>query len=184
MQKSKFFSLKRIFDIPKMNTKKICAVALLIAVTVVLSAASGYLRLGNIGKISISFVSVFVASFSFGGIVGGLVATLADFVSYIVNPTGAFIPYLTMIEFLFGFLYGLMFYKLGGKHYIISTAVCDIIQLIINLFLKTFVLSFTFDMPYAATLITRVPICLIQFVLVFAVLVIIRPFLNKITYKE
>ncbi len=183
MQKSRFLSAKRIFHTPKINTKGMCAIALLIAVTVVLSAVSGYLRLGNIGKISISFVSVFVASISFGGIIGGLVATLADVVSYLVNPTGAFIPYLTMIEFLFGFLYGLMFYNLGNRRYIISTAVCDVLQLIINLFLKTFVLSFSFGMPYVATLITRTPICLIQFVLVFVVLVIIRPFLNKITYK-
>lgn len=179
MSKNSFMSAKRIFSVPKLNTKRICAIGLLIAITFVLSAISGYLRLGTIGKLSISFVSVFVASYAFGGVIGGLVAVIADVISFLVNPVGAFIPFLTMIEFVYGFAYGFFFFGLEEKKYSLCVAVCDLFQLFVNVFLKTLVLSAAFGMPYAATLIGRVPMCLLQFVLIFVVLILIKPFVNK-----
>ena len=178
MQKNSFLSTSRIFAVPQMNTKNICSAGLLIAMTIVLSAVSGYLRLGNIGKLSLSFAPVFVASAAFGGITGGFVAAAADIVSYLVNPVGAFIPLLTLIEFIYGFVYGFFFYKLGRKNYVLSVALCDVFQLAVNIFLKSAVLSSAFGNPYTAVLAARIPMSAIQFVRIFAVLILLKPFLR------
>ena len=100
-----FWDLKRIFYVPKFTTKNVCTLGLLIAITVVLSWISGYLRIGNISKLSISFVSVFIAAYAFGGITGGLVGVLADLISCFINPIGPLMIQITLIEFVFGFIY-------------------------------------------------------------------------------
>ena len=114
-----------------------CTIGLLIAVTFVLSYISGYIRIGNISKLTISFISVFVTAYLFGPITGGGVAAAADIISFLVNPTGAFLPQLTLIEFLYGFLYGVFFYRLSDKYYVLKIIIIAIVQNIINMLLKT-----------------------------------------------
>lgn len=176
MPKNNFFSLKRIFALPKPKTENICASGLLIALTVVLSAISGYLRIGNIGKLSLSFASVFAASAAFGGLCGGFVAVVADIISYLVNPVGVFLPYLTGIEFIYGFTYGFFFYKVNEKGYLLRVFLCDIFQLAFNVFIKTAVLSQAFGTPYRALLPVRIPMAALQFAIVFAILTLLKHF--------
>ena len=175
-ENEKFWSLKRIFALPKLDTKKICTIGLLIAVTFVLSYISGYIRIGNISKLSVSFISVFVTAYLFGPVTGGGVAAAADIISFLVNPTGAFLPQLTLIEFLYGFLYGVLFYRLSDKTYILKTVCIAVIQTLVNMILKTYVLSLFYG-PFKAMFISRIPMCALQMAIIILGLVLVKPFL-------
>ena len=176
----KFWSLKRIFYFPKLTTNTVCSLGLLIAITVVLSIISGHLRIGNISKLSISFVSVFIAAYAFGGITGGLVGALADLISCFVNPVGPLMIQITLIEFVFGFIYGLFFYKTCKKKYIALVLICDTIQFVTNIFLKTAVLSASYGTALNVFLISRLPMCIIQMIIIFTVIILIKPLLKTI----
>ena len=110
-----FWNIKRIFYFPELTTKRICTLGLLIAITIVLSMISGHLRIGNFSKLTISFISVFITSYIFGGITGGFVAVVADIISCFINPVGPFMIQITALEFLFGFIYGLFFFRTNIK---------------------------------------------------------------------
>lgn len=173
-----FFNLKRIFHFPRLTTGKVCSLGLLIAITIVLSILSGYLRIGNFSKLSISFVPVFIAAYSFGGIAGGMVAALADIISCFVNPVGPFLPQLTAIEFIYGFIYGIFFYKASPKLYLPTVLICDAFQFWANMLLKTTVLSATYGATFNSYFITRLPMCIVQAIIIFIVLILIKPFLK------
>jgi len=173
-----FWSLKRIFYFPKLTTKKVCALGLLIAITIVLSIMSGYLRIGNFSKLSVSFISVFIAAYLFGGIAGGLVAALADIISCFINPVGAFLPQLTAIEFLYGFVFGLFFYKSKPKLYFITLLICDIFQFVANIILKTAILSSTYGATFNSYFVTRLPMCIVQAIIILIVIILIKPFMK------
>ena len=178
----KFWDYKRIFYFPKLNTKKICTLGLLISITIVLSMVSGNLRIGNFSKLTISFISVFIAAYIFGGITGGLVAAFADIISCFVNPVGPFMIQLTIIEFIFGFVYGLFFYKTIKKLYIPMVILCCVIQFTTNILLKTAVLSLTYNTHFNVFFISRLPMCIIQVIIIITTLILIKPFLKNIRY--
>ncbi len=162
------------------KTKKLCSVAMLIALTVVLSFLSGFLRVGNITKISLSFVSVYFAAAAYGPLTGGLVGACADIASYVINPTGVFLWPLSLIEFFYGFLFGILFFKDFKKKETIRFSVlkvilCVIIRFIADLLLKTPVLMAAGYLPAAfnAAIILRLPsaaaMALIQIVVLFLI---------------
>ena len=98
----------------KLTTKEICIIAMLIAVTVVLSFISGYLRT-PVGKLNISFISVYVCAYLFGPLMGGITGALADLISVWVSASGAPIPLFTVIEFINGFIYLQTMYVFCGR---------------------------------------------------------------------
>ena len=175
-----FWNPKRIFCVPKFTTKTICMLGLLIAISVVLSMISGYLRIGNVIKLSISFIAVFIAAYTFGGITGGLVGVIADLISCYINPVGPLMIQITLIEFLFGFIYGLFFYKLNTKSYIPMLVCCDTIQFVANILLKTMILSISYNADFNSWFIMRLPACTIQMAIIFAVIILIKPFLKNV----
>lgn len=183
LAETKFWSPGRIFYFPVLDAKRICMVGLLIAVTFVLSMISGYIRIGNISKLSVSFISVFIAAYAFGPIIGGIVGAAADIVSFAVNPVGAFIPQLTIIEFVYGFIYGILFFSRKQKMYVFNVALCDIIQFAVNMILKTAVLSSLYTAPFNAMFVSRLPMCILQAVLICVILIMIRPFIDVFLKK-
>lgn len=176
----KFWSAKRIFAFSKFDTKSVCVTGLLIALCAVLSVISGYLRIGAISKLSLSFAAVFLAARLYGASVGAICAAAADIISFAVNPVAAFMPQLTLIEFVYGFIYGFLFYKTKEKMYFLNTLVCVAVLFATNLFLKSFVMSVSFFMPYKALVISRLPLCAVQSVIIFTFIILIRPFLGQI----
>ena len=176
----RFWNSKRIFYLPKLSTKTVCSLGLLIAITVVLSMISGHLRIGNISKLSISFISVFIAAYAYGGITGGLVGALADVISCFVNPVGPLMLQITIIEFVFGFIYGLFFYKTNSKLYVPIVILCNLIQFITNILLKTLVLSLSYNTPFKIFFISRLPMCILQMAIILVVIILIKPFLKTI----
>ena len=175
MSKNKLFK--------KLSVKEQCAIAMLIAITVILGIVSGNLRIGNISKISVSFISVYVAAVLFGPIVGGFVGAAADIVSYFANPTGAYIWQLTLIEFLYGAVFGLFFFwqkKDAPKTvFWLKVIACVLIQFGVNMTVKTFVLMNVGYLPQnfytAASL--RLPSCAVIAVIQLVVLGLLEPFI-------
>ncbi len=169
------------------KTKKICSIAMLIALTVVLSFLSGFLRVGNITKISISFISVYFAAAAYGGVIGGLVGACADIASYIINPTGPFLWPLSIIEFFYGFIFGILFHKdftKKGKHKfnIFKLILCVVIRFLLDLLLKTPVLTMAGYLPSAflAAIALRLPSAAIMAAIQLVILVLINRFSKKI----
>lgn len=142
--KGDFFMFKGV-KLKKLSVYQLCAIAMLIAITTVLSMVSGHLRIGNFSKLSVSFISVYVAAAAFGPVAGGIVGGAADIISYIANPTGAYIPWFTLIEFVNGFLFGVFFYHAEIKKekklfFLVRTLLCVFSQLAINMFVRTYLL--------------------------------------------
>ena len=98
------------------KTKKLCVIAMLMALTVVLSYLSGYMRIGTFMKFSISFVSVYIASALYGPLAGGFVGAGADIISCFVFPMGTLVWEITLIECFYGVLFGIIFYR--GRFFI------------------------------------------------------------------
>lgn len=161
----------------RLGVKQLCTIAVLLSVTVVLSCASGSLRIGNAIKFSVSFISVYVSAAIFGALWGGFVGFAADLVSFLVNPTGAYIWQLGVLEFIYGASYGLFFHgkRRRGKSMAFAVLLCVGVQFLINLFVKTYILMLLGFMPqisFAACVLTRLLSCLFMAVLQAAVIYI------------
>ena len=169
----------------KFNTHKICTIAMLVAIAFVLGALS--IRIGAGIKISFKFLPVFVCSCLYGPVYGGLCGALADFLSYFLNPgSGAFMPQITFVEFLYGFSFGLFFYKseLINKKNISKTIVCVLLNtLVLSLGVMSFILMDLVGLSYTQTLLMRLlssgVTMIVQF---FGILALLRymPLLKKI----
>ena len=125
-----------ILRLKKMSVKELCTVAMLVAITVILSYISGYLRIGPVSKFNISFISVYIAGAAFGPWVGGIVAAMADIVSFLANPTGPFMPWFTVIEFMGGFLFGLILFR-GNRdrsrlNFVFRVVLCVVLQYLVK----------------------------------------------------
>ncbi len=164
----------------KITVKEICIIAMLLALTVVLSYFSGYLRIGTVMKFSVSFISVYMAAMLYGPLAGGFVGAAADLISCFVMPLGALVWEITLIECFYGILFGIVFYR--GRFFIkniyIRVLLCSLIRLLADLFVKTTVLS---NYGYApqncgAALSTRAPGCIAMLVLTVFVLYISERF--------
>lgn len=159
----------------KLNVNQLCTVSVLTAVTAVLSVISGYLRFGSFGKISISFISVYISAAAFGPFIGGLVGGFADIISYAANPIGVYLWPLAFIEYAYGFIFGVFFFGSAcgnNKVSCIKTVVCVLVQFAANITLKTFILMKFGYAPssYAAAAIIRIPSCLITALLQLVVI--------------
>ncbi len=161
----------------KITTKELCTVSMLIAITVVLSYLSGFLRIGNAIKFSISFISVYVAGALFGPWIGGLVGAMADAISCFVNPVGAFIWLLTLIEFVYGASFGFFFKnKLNKKRntwdILVKAVLCSAFQFVINIFVKTLILKDLGYVPddFLSAIYIRLPSCIFMFILMILII--------------
>ncbi len=163
------------------NTRKLCTIAMLLAVAVVLGMFS--LRIGAGIKISFKFTSVFLTSALFGPVYGGLCGILSDILAYFVNPgVGPYMPQIGLVEALYGISYGLFFFK----SYSVNTK--NIIKLIICLMLNTSLLSILamayflkdlMGMTYINTVIFRIPSSALNMLMHFAGIIVILKFIPK-----
>ena len=167
----------------KLTTKEICIIAMLIAVTVVLSFISGYLRT-PVGKLNISFISVYVCAYLFGPLMGGITGALADLISVWVSASGAPIPLFTVIEFINGFVFGLFFYRGENKKkspifkIAIYALLCVVIQYIVNL-LRVPVLASLQHLTLLEVFIMRIPSTTFMLFVKFAGIILIEPYMDK-----
>lgn len=149
-----FIMNKKSFQ--KLTTKKFCILSLLVAITAILSIYCTF-RVGNAIKIPFKFISVFLTAATLGPVWGGVVALLGDILNVFLAPSGAWLPPITVIEFLYGFVFGIFFYKrsFSGKSYILRTILCLLVLFIIDLGLTSFILK---SAGYFPTFLTAVGI--------------------------
>lgn len=166
-------SINRIFSFPKLNTKGLCLVGLLTAVTVFLSIFATF-RIGNAIKIPFKFISVYLTAFLFGPFFAALTAALGDILNAVLFPVGAPLPLLTLLEGIAGFLYGIFFYrkKTAGKGFYLRCTFCTLCQFLLDMFAVTAVLVSagyfpTFESGFAFRIIAG----LVKAALIFAVLI-------------
>ena len=134
------FFMKKFF--PRLSVKDICVLGLMIAITIVLAVYCTF-RVGEAIKIPMKFISIFVTAVLYGPVYGGLVAVFGDLLNCLFAPSGAFLPQITLIEFLNGFIFGIFFFRqnISSKSYILRTVVCVLILFGIDMLLTTAVLS-------------------------------------------
>ena len=136
---------------PKISTKNLTAMALLIALEIILSRFLS-LSAWNI-KIGFSFVPVVIAAILLGPVYAGIVGALADFVGAVLFPIGAYFPGFTLTAFLTGMVYGLFLYKRQSLPRILGAVAVN--QFILSLLLNTLWISVLYGSPFGPLLVTR-----------------------------
>lgn len=91
------------------SVRTITIMAMLAAVAVILGMFS--IEIGTSIRIGFSSIPNGIVSYLFGPVVGGIFAGVLDVLKYIVKPTGAFFPPMTLVTILSGIMYGCMYYK-------------------------------------------------------------------------
>ena len=117
------------------STKKMIYMALCIALNIIfvrfLSVQTPILRF------DFGFIPIFASSVLCGPLLGGITGALSDVLGMLVNSKGLsyFFPY-TINAFLYGYIYGLFFYK--KKHTFKKTVICVLLEMIfINIALSS-----------------------------------------------
>ena len=163
----------------KITTKDLCVIAMLIAVTAVLGFVSGKLRIGTFSKFSFNFISVYFTAVLFGPIVAGLVGVAGDFVSAI--GTGPYLWMIGLIEFIYGYIFGMLFYRKSGKTethlaFIIKSLAATLIIAAVDIFMKSYVLmnvGFAPN-PLSAAIMMRLPMIAVMAAVRFVVLLVLE----------
>ena len=123
---------KDFFIMKNYNTKRLCTMAMLIAIAFILGSAA--IRIGATIKISFKFLPTFVSAVFFGPLWGGMCGLLSDALAYLINPgSGPYLLQIGLVEFLYGLSYGLFFYKANelNKKNIIKVFICIILNTLI-----------------------------------------------------
>ena len=133
--------MKKIFKFPHLSPRDLCAAAMLMAITAILAIYCTF-RIGNTIKIPIKFISVFISAVLFGPWIGGLCGAVGDILNAVLMPVGPFLPQLTCLEFLSGFVFGVFFYnrKTRGVSYILRALGAAAAMFLIDMLLSTAVL--------------------------------------------
>lgn len=153
------------------SIKCIATVGVLLALAVILDGF-GTIRIGEFLKINFTFLPLALIGILFGPTVGLMSGLLVDLIGYIVNPIGAFIPWLMLITGLEGLIYGLVLYNVKAERTIgyffrivISRAlVCGICNLVLNTW-ALYSYGFISGESLSAVMIARVSINIITFCL-------------------
>jgi len=159
------------FSLKVGGAHQLCTLAMLIALAVVLGIY-GTFRIGMGIKISTKFIPVFVAGALFGPLWGGLVGALSDVIAFVISPVGGgLIPQITMVEFLYGFTYGLVFFKVGswsGYKAVMKIVFVILLHIFVfNLGLTSYFLAPILNMEYRAAIISRTPAALVNMAIQF-----------------
>ena len=164
------------------SVRDLCALALLIAITVLLGIYAT-VRVGSAIKIPFKFISVFITAALFGPFWGGTVGALADIIAFLISPVGgAFIPQITMVEFFYGFVYGLFFYNLsswGGFKTMLKIMLCVIFQIVVlNMALTTYLLMPIMQMDFNPLFVMRAPAAVINMALQMVIIALLSKYIS------
>ena len=151
------------------STRNISLVSLLVAMSIILSRiASIRIAIGGVEGIRIGFgkLPIILGSFILGPFYGGLIGAISDFLGYIIQPIGPYIPHFTVISALCGILPVVLFRMLrGNEENIINILIpVGITTSITELFLISYSLHIIFAIPWQILMIPRlisVPITII-----------------------
>lgn len=129
---------------PKIDSKTMVQVSLLIALEIVLSR---FLSIATpIMKIGFGFVPIAVCAMLYGPVLAGAAGGLADLVGAILFPIGPYFPGFTLSAVLTGVVFGVFLFHRENKWRYLIAAVC-INCLIISLGLSTFWIHVLYGTP-------------------------------------
>lgn len=175
--------MNKILGKIKLSVKDLCVLALLTAITVIL-ALFATVRIGNIVKIPLKFISVFITGVFFGPLWAGVSAAIGDILNSLLMPVGPFMPQITMVEFLYGFIFGACLYNAhkDGRFYLTKAILCVMCQLAIDMFLTpVFLVQAGYFPGYLAAITIRFPTSLIKAALQFVVIAMGKNYLKIFT---
>ncbi len=134
-------------------------------------------------KISISFIFIAVAAHLYGPVMATIVGMGGDFIAWIVHPHGPLLVGITLAYGLSGFVFGLFYYK--NKFTVPRCIIACIVEsLLIELVMKTLVLSHAYGTPLGAQFMLRLPaVCIMLVVMVVLTILffkLIEPTLKQI----
>ncbi len=168
---------------PDLSVKDICILGLILSITVLL-AVFGTFRIGDAVKIPTKFISVFVAAATFGPVWGGICGALGDLLNAIIAPVGPWLPQITLIEFLSGFIYGLFFAKreYSANDFVVAAILCAFAQLFVDMVLTTAILTFwtKYYSSFTFAFLFRLPAGLVKMALQIAVIIPCRGLVERI----
>ncbi len=153
------------------STRNIALTSLLVAMSIVLSRmASIRIAIGGVEGIRIGFgkLPIILGSFMLGPLYGGLVGAIADFLGYIIQPIGAYLPHFTIISALCGILPAwILRIMKGNEENIISIFLSvGFTVAITELFFITYSLHLIYGIPLKLLLVPRlisVPITMVLY---------------------
>ena len=142
------------------STRNITLVGLLVAMSIVLSrVASIRIPFAGVEGVRIGFgkLPIFLASFMLGPLYGGLVGAIADFLGYIIQPIGPYVPHFTIISALCGVIPIMVFRMIGrSEDHIVNIIIpVGIAVIITELFLIPYSLNLIFGIPWQVLIIPR-----------------------------
>ena len=168
--------MKEFLGLKKITVKNLCTLAMLTSLTVLLAIFCTF-RIGDTIKIPLKFITVFITAFSFGPVWAGVVGALGDILNSILVPVGPLLPQITIIEFLYGFIWGLFFYRNSDKYYTVKTIICSVILTLIDLFAVSYILMSVGYFPsFTVAFTIRLPASVIKSVLYIVTILVFKKF--------
>lgn len=169
--------MKNFLGLRKITVHELCFLGLLTALTVIF-AVFFTLRIGNAIKIPLKFITVFITAVTFGPIWGGIVGALGDILNAVLVPVGAPIPLITIIEFAYGFIFGIFFYA-DRKKYLLKTIICSLILTLIDIFAVSLILTSAGYFPdYYIAVTVRLPASILKFVIYIITILFLKKYLS------
>ncbi len=158
--------------------KRLSILAMLVAITVIL-AVFCTIRIGNAIKIPLKFITVFITAALYGPICGGVVGALGDILNSFLVPIGIPLPQITIVEFIYGVIMGLFFYKRQGVY--INTVICSVILTLLDIFVVSYILTSVGYFPSVSVAISmRIIASLIKFLIYILVFPILKKYLPSL----
>ena len=153
MEKKKFF-----------NTRALVTASLFIALSIVFTRLFS-IRITDVQRLGFGQTPIILAGILLGPIWGLLVGALSDVLGYLIAPLGgAYIPGLTLVAALIGFIPGL-FRKYIFKKSLVAAVIVSVLVdlLVVNGLLTTYFLSIVYSSKtFTARLIARMPMELLM----------------------
>ena len=145
-----------MFTVPKLTTREITTLGLLVALEIVLARFCS-IQAWNL-RIGFSFLPIAMASIRFGPIPAAMAASAADILGAVLFPTtGAYFPGFTLTAFLTGVIFGLCLYCRQTAGHILAAVLLN--QLGLSLLLNTTWLSIMYHSPFLPLMATRIFQC-------------------------
>lgn len=175
--------MRKFFIFKRPSTKDICALALLTAITVIL-AMTATIRIGSYIKIPLKFISVLITGVLFGPFWAGASAAVGDIFNAIFSPVGSFMPQITLVEFLSGFLFGFFMFGIhkNQAHFYVRAFLCVLFQFLLDMLVTPIFLVQAGIFPsYSAAIAVRFAASLLKAALQSAVLLSGRAYLGLLS---
>ena len=169
----------------KTTEKQIFSLVLAAIFTALTVIISRFLSI-NVWNMSIgfSFASVMLCGMLLGPLWGGACGALADFIGAILFPFGTYFPGFTATAFvggvLFGFIGILAKKQIKGVNFIGLAALLLLLKEgVCSLLINSLWITLLYKSPYLPTLVSRLPLCCVNFVLELAFALVLKNFLIK-----